>query len=126
MRHHWNNPDRCEVIARAERTLVSVQKDQARATGVVPHIVNIAANVAIAVGLTVGFGQYRSGPISGIIGTAIGEGNAFSQPSNLKGVLQRYRAGQLDGEAAPVSKVGWGVAPLVGPQAGGASLVLSW
>jgi hypothetical protein len=124
MQHHWNDADRCEVIARAERTLVSVQKDEARATGVTPHIINIVANVAIAVGLTAGFGQYKNGPISGMIGTAIGEGNALTQPSNLTGVLARYKAGM--GSEAPKSTVGWRVTPLVGPQAAGASFVVSW
>jgi hypothetical protein len=125
MQHHWNDPNRCEVIARAERTLVSVQKDQAFATGITPHIVNILANAGIAIGLTAGFGHYKTGPITGLIGAGIGEGNAFTQPSNLKGVLAHYRAGELDG-ATPPTTVGWGVAPVVGPQMTGASFALTW
>jgi hypothetical protein len=119
-RSHWNDPDRCEVLARAEQTLVSVQKNQAFATGIAPHIINILANTGVALILTWGYGHYKVGPISGITGAAIGEGNAFSQPSNLKGVLARYRSGQLDG-TAPASTVGWGIAPMVGQSMAGAS-----
>jgi hypothetical protein len=125
-RRHWGDPDRCAVLARAERTLVSVQKDQARATGITPHIVNVLANTGVALILIVGYGHYKTGPITAMNGFALGEGNAFSQPSNLREVLARYRSGQLDGPAKPVSKVGWAFVPTVTPQMTGATFAMSW
>jgi hypothetical protein len=125
-RSHWTDADRCAVLARAEATLVSVQKSQALATGIAPHIVNVLASGAIAAILIAGYGHYKTGPITAINGFALGEGNAFTQPSGLKEVLARYRSGQLDGPAKKASTVGWGIVPAVGPQMTGASFAMTW
>ncbi len=125
-RRHWNEGDRCAALARAEQTLRSVQKDQAQATGITPHIISIAANIGIALILGVGYDHWKTGLISGIIGIGLGEGNALTQPSNLGDVLARYRSGQLDRTAVAPPKLAWGIAPSVGPQMGGATFALSW
>jgi len=125
-RKHWNDGGQCEALARAERTLASVQKDQARATGVVPHVVNILANTGIMLILGLGYDHWKVGIVSGFVGTGIGEGNALTQPSNLGEVLARYRSGQLDALTPPVPKVAWGVVPTVNQQMAGASFALSW
>jgi hypothetical protein len=105
---------------------VSVQKTEAFQTGITPHIVNLLANTGVALILTLkaGYGHYKTGPITAINGFALGEGNAFTQPSNLRDVLARYRSGQLDRPLPP--KVSWGIAPTVSPSMTGASFAMSW
>jgi hypothetical protein len=125
-RRHWNEGDRCAVLAEAERTLVSVQQDEARQTGIVPHIVNVVANTGVALILILGYGHDKVGVITGMNGFALGEANAFTQPSNLRDVLARYRSGQLDGAAAPSTKVGWGITPTVTRQMAGAAFGITW
>jgi hypothetical protein len=125
-RRHWKDGDRCAVLARAEATLVTVQKRQAFATGPSTHIVNIVANVGIMLILGLGYNRWETGVISAVVGGALGEGNAFTQPSNLRDVLARYRSGQLDAPTAPTSKLAWGVVPTVSATSGGASFALSW
>ena len=105
-RAHWDAPDRCATLARAERTLVNVEKDQSLATGILAHLGNVAVNAAIALILGVGYGQWTSAALSGGIGVAIGEANVFTQPHHLREVLTRYRSGHLD---APEAKVAWSV-----------------
>jgi hypothetical protein len=122
-RTHWDAPDRCATLARAERTLVSVEKDQALATGVLAHLGNVAVNAAIALILGVGYGQWSSAALSGGIGVTIGETNVFTQPHHLREVLARYRSGQFD---RPETKVAWSIAPVLAHQMSGATLTVSW
>jgi hypothetical protein len=122
-RRHWNDPDPCAVLARAERTLVSVEKDQAFANGPLAHIGNIAVNAGIALILGLGYGRWPSAAISAGVGVTIGEANAFTQPHHLRDVLARYRAGRLDASPATVS---WSIVPVIAKQGSGAALILSW
>ncbi len=123
-RSDWNDPDRCKVLARAERTLVSVERDQALATGVFAHLGNVAVNAAIVLVLGVGYGHWVSAALSGGIGVAVGEANLLTQPHHLRAALLRYRSGRLD--APDDAKVAWSIAPLVARRASGAMLTVSW
>jgi hypothetical protein len=95
-RRHWNDRDPCATLARAERTLVSVDKDEALANGIVAHLGNVAINVGIALILGLGYGRWSSAALNGGIGVAVGEANAFTQPHHLRDVLERYRSGRFD------------------------------
>ena len=125
-RRHWNDPDPCAVLARAERTLVNVEANQALANGIVAHLGNVAANAAIALILGIGYGRWTSAAISAGVGLTVGETNAFTQPHHLSEVLARYRSGRLDGPDAPPLSVSWAITPVVTRQMSGAALVLHW
>lgn len=122
-RAHWSDSNRCEVLARAERTLVSVERDQAIANGPLAHIGNVAVNTAIVLVLGLGYGRWASAAISGGVGVAVGEANVLTQPHHLRDVLARYRTGQLE----PIQPgIAWSVSPVVGRGMSGARLTLSW
>jgi hypothetical protein len=122
-RAHWDAAGRCATLARAERTLVSVEKDQALATGIFAHLGNVAVNAAIVLILGVGYGQWSSAALSGGIGVAVGEANVLTQPHHLRDVLAHYRSGQFN---APEAKVAWSVVPVLAHQMSGATLTVSW
>jgi hypothetical protein len=122
-RAHWNAPDLCAPLARAEHTLVSVESDQALATGVFAHLGNVAVNAAIVLILGVGYGHWTAAALSGGIGVAVGETNVLTQPHHLRDALLRYRSGQFD---APERKVAWSLLPVVTHRMSGAMLTVSW
>ena len=125
-RRHINDPDTCASLARAERTLVSVEKDQALANGILAHIGNVAVNAGIALILGLGYDRWKSAAISGGVGVAIGEANAFTQPHHLREVLERYRSGHLDVPPLPESSIAWSIVPVATPQMSGAAIVGAW
>jgi hypothetical protein len=116
--------DPCLALASAEQTLVSVAKDQALSTGIVGHIGNVAVNLGIALILGLGYGHWVSAAVSGGIGLAVGETNAFTQPHHLAEVLERYRSGRLDPTTAKVASCS--VVPVVSPSMSGAAVVFVW
>ena len=127
-RRDWGGPDRCALLANAERTLASVASDQALANGILAHVGNVAVNAGIALILGLGYGRWQSAAISGGAGVAIGEANAFSQPHHLRDVQARYRAGQLGGLTAEAAGQGtaWWIVPVISRQHAGVALVLAW
>jgi hypothetical protein len=124
-RRHWGDADRCAVLANAERTLVSIEKEEARETGIIPHIANVVVNTAAILILGLGYGHGQQAAFSGGIGISLGEANAFSQPHNLRSVLLQYRSGELD-QPPPAPTVSWSVVPMTTPQTAGAGVALSW
>lgn len=118
-----DSADRCAALARAERTLASVARDQALATGIFAHLGNVAINATIALILGLGYGRWPSAALSAGIGVAIGEANLLTQPHHLRDVLARYRSGQLD---PPGAKVGWSVVPVLAPRMAGGVVAISW
>jgi hypothetical protein len=122
-RAHWNDPDRCKTLANAEETLLKVEKDQEFAHGVLGHIGNAAVNVGFGLLLGLGYGRWSSAALNTSIGIVVGEVNAFTQPRNLRDVLERYRSGRFD---LTSPRMTWAVVPMVSPQMSGAALRLSW
>ncbi|HEX4446317.1 MAG TPA: hypothetical protein VH044_06270 [Polyangiaceae bacterium] len=116
--------DPCLALAVAERTLLQVAKDQALATGVLGHVGNVAVNLAIALVLGLGYGHWVSAAVSGGIGVAVGETNAFTQPHHLAEVLEHYRSGNLD--PTPVKVSSWSVVPVVSPSMSGVMAGFAW
>jgi hypothetical protein len=123
-RRRWDDADRCEVVARAERTLVSVESNQALANGPLAHIGNVAVNAGLFLLLGLGYGRWPSAALSGGVGVAVGETNAFTQPHHLREVLARYRSGQLE-DASPAA-VTWSIVPVVEPHLQGARFAVAW
>jgi hypothetical protein len=122
-RRSWDDPDRCAVLARAERTLVSVERDQRLANGILAHVGNLVANAGIALVLGLGYGRWTSAAISAGVGVGVGETNAFTQPHHLREVLARYRSGQLGAVHAGVA---WSVAGVFTREMTGVAFTASW
>jgi len=121
--------DPCVALARAERTLLRVEKDQAFANGIAGHLGNVAVNLVFAGILGVGYHRWPSAALSAGVGIPLGEGNAFTQPHHLTDVLGRYRSGQLDVRGTPgppLPTFAWSIVPIVSPRLSGAALALSW
>ncbi len=116
--------DACAALAHAEETLVKVESDQALANGILAHAGNVAVNVGIALILGLGYGRWTSAAVSGGVGVAVGEANAFTQPHHLRKVLARYRAGDL-GEA-PAPAIAWRLVPVVSRELTGARLQVTF
>ena len=116
--------DPCLALAGAERTLLGVARDQALSTGIVGHIGNVAVNLGIVLILGLGYGHWVSAALSGGIGLAVGETNAFTQPHHLAEVLEHYRSGRLDSTTPKLSS--WSVVPVVSPTMSGATVVFAW
>jgi hypothetical protein len=123
-KHRGLDEDPCLALARAEQTLLRVAKDQALSTGIIGHIGNVAVNLGIALILGLGYGHWVSGAVSGGIGLAVGETNAFTQPHHLAEVLERYRSGRLDPTTPKPPSCS--VVPVVSPSMAGATVVLAW
>jgi hypothetical protein len=115
--------DPCLALAGAEQTLLHVAKDQALSTGILGHIGNVVVNIGLTLILGLGYGHWVSAALSGGIGVAVGETNAFTQPHHLADVLERYRSGRLDPTTTTVS---WSVVPVVTPSMSGATVVFAW
>jgi hypothetical protein len=116
--------DPCLALADGERTLLRVANNQALSTGIVGHIGNVAVNLGIALVLGLGHGHWVAAALSGGIGLAVGETNAFTQPHHLAEVIAQYRSGRLD--PAPPKLSSWSVVPAVSPSMSGATVVFVW
>jgi hypothetical protein len=103
-RRTFGDPDLCRVLSGAEGTLVEATAAQRLSSGWVPHAGNVAFNAALALVLGFGFKRWESAALSAGIGTVVGEANVLTEPHHLSGVLERYRAGRLDGESATAAR----------------------
>ncbi len=126
-RPRWHDGgDPCVALARAERALGRVERDQRFANGVAGHLGNLATNLIFAAILGFGYHRWPSAALSAGVGIPIGEANAFTQPHHLGDVLARYRTGQLDtrGTPGPALSVSW--SPVVTRQSAGAAVAITW
>lgn len=83
LRSHWDEPDRCKLLAEAEETLAHVESEQKTARSWIAHAGNVLFNAALSLTLGLAWGHWKAGLISGVVGIAVGELNLFTQPSNL-------------------------------------------
>jgi hypothetical protein len=128
VRRHWKEGDECAALARAEATLLSVEKDQRLANGPVAHIGNVLVNVGLGLILGLGYGHWTSAGISFGVGVVVGEANAFTQPHQLTDVLAHYRRGQLDNRplTRAIPPLSWSLVPLKTKEVTGAALQVAW
>jgi hypothetical protein len=122
LRASWGRPNRCALLADAERGLRQAAERERVSTSWSAHVGNLAFNGGLVLILGLGFGQWKAAAISAGIGVAVGEANLLTQPHGLPDALRRYEAGQLGPEATPT----WTVVPLAAPHTLGASLSLRW
>ena len=113
VRKQWSEPNRCAVLAAAERELSKQVKLERLARTPLTQIFNAAVNVGLSLAMGLGYGQWRTAGISFAVGIASGEAAAFTQPLELYQAEQRYRTGQL-GErgAAKATGMSWGLGPI--------------
>ncbi len=109
VRAGWADPDRCALLARAEAVRGKVESEQRLGKSWLAHGGNVLVNAGIALILGLGYGHWEAALISGLVGTAIGELNLFTQPAKLGRVAE-------DGTLRLV--------PIVTTQSAGAGLVL--
>lgn len=107
VRKDWDNPDRCALLARAEAVRTKVASEQRLGKSWIAHAGNVLVNVGISLILGLGYNHWQAALISGLVGTAIGELNLFTQPAKLDRV-----------EEGPQLRL----VPLVTTQGGGAGL----
>ena len=122
-RRHLDDAPACASLARAERALIRVERDQALANGPLAHIGNVAVNLGLALLLGLGYGRWSSGALNGGVGVLVGEANAFTQPHHLRDVLERYRSGRFD---LTSPRVVWAVVPVATRELTGAAVRITW
>lgn len=83
----------CALIAEGERLVKDGAAKEAFGTAWYSHAANVAFNVAVGLFLWLGFDRMVPGLINFGLGTALGEGTIFSQPTGLVDAWDAYRAG---------------------------------
>ncbi len=89
----WDDPDRCGVLADAERALQRSAHGERQATGWVGHVGNAIVNIALTMIIGLGFDNWTSGMITGAIGFLVGELNLVTQPAGLPATQDAYSRG---------------------------------
>ena len=117
-RAHWNDTDRCRLLAEAEDALQRSAGAQRLSSSWIPHAGNVAFNVGLALILGLGYGRWKSAAISAGVGTLVGEANVLTQPHGLSDVLERYQKGELRSS----SGISWSAAPWAGVDTAGIAL----
>lgn len=114
--------DPCAPLADAERLLLRDADSEAFGSGPLVHAGNFAFNIGIALLLGVGFGHWKQAAITGLVGIAIGEIQAFTQPTGAVRLLRDYRAGRWSQGAPPPPA--WMVVPTAGRDHAGLAFAL--
>jgi hypothetical protein len=105
--------DRCALLDEAEHLLVRDAASEAFGTSPLIHAGNLVFNIGLAVLLGAGFGHWRTAGITAAVGTAVGELEVFTQPTNSVDALRRYRSGVLGGRTEQ-PRPSWVVTPALG------------
>lgn len=116
--------DPCALLNTAELLLLRDAESEAFGVGPLVHAGNFIINIAGGLVLGLGYGRWSAFAYQSLVGIAVGEVMAATQPTDVVEDLRLYRAGQL----APPSKprLGLAFAPLVGRDQYGATLALRW
>jgi hypothetical protein len=98
--------DVCSLVADAELRLVRDAKNQADGQRWWLHVGNVVLNAGVGLFLGLGFHHWGAGAWNAGFGAVVGEAIILTQPTGAIDSLDRYRAGSLDGGAAPATAVG--------------------
>ena len=90
----------CEALARAEAVFVRDAEDEDFGSSWLIHLGAILFNLARGLYLGLVHDEWISGAIGAGIGIAVGEVQIFTQPTDLVGALEQYRAGRVRAEPA--------------------------
>jgi hypothetical protein len=113
--------DLCSDLAHAEALLVQASEDQMSRKSTRAHAINIGFNAVIGLTLAA-FGHWKGALANGLGGIVIGETLILTQPSGATGGLQKYRSGNLGGDASSGASARWLAAPLITPVMAGVRL----
>ena len=119
--------DRCRLLAEAERLLVRDARSEEQGTGLGMQVATLVFN--FGTGLVLGFGYHRwdSAASNIVIGTALGELQILTQPTESVTLLQRYRAGDLSApKKSARDPLRWALVPSLGRDRVGLSLGLNF
>jgi hypothetical protein len=119
--------DRCLLLAEAERLLVRDARSEEQATGLGMQAATLIFNFGTGMVLGMAYHRWDSAASNIVIGTALGELQILTQPTESVTLLQRYRAGDLSAtkksERAPLR---WALVPSLGRDRVGLSLGLAF
>jgi hypothetical protein len=114
VRTRWAEPDRCRLLADTERVFAEAARNERLGTSWVGHAGTVLINLGLLLILGLGYHRWTDGAISAGIGLAVGELNLWTQPTHLKGALERYH--RLGSSAPPGASLA--LAPLEGNVSG--------
>jgi hypothetical protein len=100
--------DVCALIAEGEAQLARGAAHQAGVRAWYAHALNVALNVAIGLGLWLGWDKPLAGPNNFAIGAMLGEVTILTAPKRLVSAWAEYQRGDLPAEAAVSLSVGPG------------------
>lgn len=118
--------DVCALVNTAELLFIRDAESEAFGVGPLVHVGNFLIN--IAGGLVIGYvdnGRWAPFAYTSLVGIAVGEIQAATQPTDVVEDLRLYRAGVLAPRPNP-PRLGLAMAPLLLHDGGGASVTLRW
>jgi hypothetical protein len=103
----------CAELLRLEKALSRGARNERLGTGTAAHLGNLAINAGFGVASALLAGRAAPGLLTFALGFGLGEVQILTEPTDLIGALERYRAGELDGPSAVPASIGrrWTVRP---------------
>jgi hypothetical protein len=117
--------DPCALLATAEHLLVRDAESEAFGVGPLVHVGNFAINIAAGLVLGLGYGRWEAFGYTTLVGIAVGEVQASTQPTDVIEDLRLYRAGDL-ARAHPVRLGDIALVPMLHRDGGGMLLSVRW
>ena len=114
----------CALLNTAELLFIRDAESEAFGVGPLVHAGNFLINIAGGLVLGLGYGRWSAFAYQSLVGIAVGEVMAATQPTDVIEDLRLYRAGQLLPPAKP--RLGLAFAPVVGRDQFGAAFALRW
>ncbi len=118
--------DRCALLAEAEKFLKRDAVSEERGTGLAMQAVTLFFNIGTGAVLGIAFNRWDSAATSIFIGSALGELQILSQPTESVRLLERYRAGDMTPRKGEKTAMQWHLLPTVTHDGWGLSTVLSF
>jgi hypothetical protein len=89
--------DRCALVAEAEYFVRRDARNEELATGAAMQAVTFLFNIGTGLVLGIAFDRWHSAAINLFVGSALGELQIVTQPTDAVDLWRRYRAGALSG-----------------------------
>jgi hypothetical protein len=118
--------DLCALVNTAEQLLV--RDAQSEAFGVSPliHVGNFVLNIAAGLALGLAYNRWAAFGYTTLLGIAVGELQAGTQPTDAVEDLRLYKRGELDARPRPPRLGDLALLPMLRSDGGGAMLLLRW
>jgi hypothetical protein len=115
----------CSLLNTAERLFIRDAESEEFGVGPLVHVGNFIINIAGGLVLGLGYDKWAAFAYTSLVGIAVGEIQAATQPTDVVEDLRLYRAGQLAAQPNR-PRLGLAMAPLPLRDGGGASVTLRW